>query len=39
MAPTSYGSSSGNNYVFDISINHKGPDCKKTLAKHLYDTP
>eukprot|EP00253_Pinus_taeda_P007627 PITA_07627 len=38
MASTSYGSSSTNNsFVFDIFINHRGPDSKKTLAKHLYD--
>lgn len=36
MASTSYGNIS-NNYVFDVFINHRGPDCKKTLATYLYD--
>lgn len=29
--------STSNNGAFDVFINHRGPDCKKTLAKDLYD--
>lgn len=26
-----------NSYVYDVFINHRGPDCKKTLATDLYN--
>ena len=32
---TSYGSKN-NNYVFDVFINHRGSDVKRTLATDLY---
>jgi len=33
-ASTSY--AHNNYYVYDVFINHRGPDCKKTLATYLY---
>jgi len=34
---TSHGDNDNDNYVFDIFINHRGPDVKRTLATDLYN--
>jgi hypothetical protein len=37
MASSSTSYANNNYYVYDVFINHRGPDCKKTFATDLYN--